>query len=143
MNLEKANELVGTYKEHLNKEITVSRLANPAWQEIKTPFLLNNRDLISISVSEWGGCISLSDDGVVLNEMELAGIDTDDDSDKIINEILLGFGVKIDTVSDALNGTFNSQLLKTCTPETFPQAFHEFIQCILALDALSVVNRLK
>lgn len=143
MNIEKANELVDGYLGWLGSEIKtdVAGIDNgKRWIEIKTPFLLTNRDLIEVYISETESGFELCDDGLALNELELAGVDLSDEKIRqAILEQLNSSGVvrKVDT-----NG-FGNHLRKSCTAENFPRAFHEFIQCILALDALSVVNGLR
>lgn len=143
MNLEKANELVDGYLVWFRGEIkenTDGIISNGEWIGISTPFLLANRDLIDVYIRETKSGFELCDDGLALNELELAGFDLSDEKIRqVILEQLNSSGVvrKVDT-----NG-FGDHLRKSCTAETFPRAFHEFIQCILALDALCVVNWLK
>lgn len=143
MNIEKANELVGGYLGWLGIEIKTDTAGidnGKRWIEIKTPFLLTNRDLIEVYISETESGFELCDDGLVLNELELAGLDLKDPKFvRILTEQLNSSGV----VREADVNGFGDHLRKFTTSETFPRAFHEFIQCILALDALSVVNRFR
>lgn len=137
MNLEKANELVVDYCEWYKYSFSISIIAGEEWKVIQTPFLFTNRDLIDIHVRQTETQIELSDDGSALVEIELAGVSLEDPKlIRILTEQMNGSGV-------FLGGENKNELRKLCTAETFPRAFHEFIQCILALDALSVVNRLR
>lgn len=141
MNLEKANELIGGYLGWLRGEIkenTDGIISNNEWIGISTPFLLANRDLIDIYIRETESGFELCDDGLALNELELAGITLEDPKFvRVLTEQVNSSGVRL------IHIDVNKYLRKSCTAETFPRAFHEFIQCILALDALCVVNRLR
>lgn len=140
MNLEKANELVGGYLSYLKNIFEVFEVSdiNVNWIDIGTPFLDSRRDYIDISIGKISdGAFVLTDTGTTLSNLELAGLYLSDDKFKrVVTEQLNCSGV-------LLGGPDKTELRKSFTAETFPQAFHEFIQCILALDALSVVNRLR
>lgn len=138
MNLEKANELVGGYLGWLGGEIKAGIISSTEWLQIGTPYLLTNRDLIDVYVRETETGFELCDDGLTLNELSLAGLDLENPKFvRVLTEQMNSSGVKL------VKGDLNEYLRKSTTAEKFPQAFHEFIQCILALDALSVVNKLR
>jgi hypothetical protein len=106
------------------------------WSEVTTPFLNHINDYIQIYIkSSEGDKIKLSDNGVTINNLFLAGLDFSSPSRiKERDAILRTFGVVLNN---------NHEVEVTTDKNKFPQKKHDFIQAILALDNMYLLTKSK
>ena len=111
------------------KEKTTLRQVN-GWVEITTPHLDRHNDCLQIYAKRHDGVFVLSDDGYVLDDLEMSGcgIDTSKPSKRraLLDMTLNGFGVK-------RNG---NRLEVGASPGNFPVRKHNLVQAMLAVNDL-------
>lgn len=100
--------------------------------EIITPFLNHNNDHMAIYAHQIDEIITLSDDGVVINELAMSGCDINTPSrHRVLNSILKGFGVKLE----------GEELIIQSSSQDFPQKKHMLLQAMLAVDDMFMLTR--
>lgn len=102
--------------------------------DIITPFLDCDGAPIIINAFYHNEELILSDNRDTLDSLEAAGFDTENEKNmELVQTILDKYGV--DMFEDAITTE-----LYVSTDESFlPQAIHSFLQCLLAINAISVV----
>ncbi len=95
--------------------------------EITTPYLDRHNDYLQIYTKRINGGFVLTDDGYILDDLELSGHEIDSSKRKAaLEEILNGFGVHS-------NGT---ALEVTASAENFPLRKHNLVQAMFAVNDL-------
>lgn len=86
-------ELVDEYVNWLREQIKVSEINGAC--EITTPFLDRHNDFLQIYLFKEGDKYVLSDDGYILSDLRMSGVDINTEKRlSILQTILQGFGVK-------------------------------------------------
>lgn len=105
---------------------------------VHTPFTLSNFDLIDILVFEKGKKLMLSNDGEILNNLFISGINfkTSKKRKNMLESFLYTYGLEINE---------NEEIIKYTDSFRFAQDKHMFIQGLLAIDDmfLTASNRTK
>jgi len=97
------------------------------WVEITTPYLDRHNDYIQIYAKPENGSILLSDDGYVLNDLEISGGGIDTPKRKaLLMAALNGFGVKLS----------DGRLEVRASEDSFAMRKHNLVQAILAVGDL-------
>ena len=111
------------------KEKTTLRQVN-GWVEITTPHLDRHNDCLQIYAKRHASGFTLSDDGYILDDLEMSGcgIDISRPSKRrtLLDMTLGGFGIK-------RNG---NRLEVTTSPADFPVRKHSLLQAMLAVNDL-------
>ena len=108
------------------KDRTILREVN-GWVEITTPHLDRHNDYIQIYAQREGESITLTDDGYVLDDLEISGCNIDTPKRQALLDLTLkGFGVR----------HTRGRLEVTASPENFPLQKHNLIQAMLAVNDL-------
>lgn len=126
--------LIKSYIEWLNKKITFRQIGE--WFEITTPYLNHHNDYIQLFAKKDERKILLSDDGITIDELEMAGV-TIDRSEKRKSElsiILNNFGIKRES---------NNELILSCNETNFPESKHRFIQALLSVYDMYLLSEAK
>ncbi len=97
------------------------------WVEITTPHLDRHNDYIQIYAAARGGEFLLTDDGYILDDLELSGclIDTPK-RQALLDMTLNGFGVRRE----------GNELLVGASRDNFPMRKHNLVQAMLAVNDL-------
>ena len=100
--------------------------------EITTPFLDRHNDHLAVFVTEADGRYTLSDDGYILADLQMAGVDiTTEHRQEVITSTLRGFGVM----------NRDESLVVECQRRDLPRAKHNLLQAMLALNELYVTSK--
>lgn len=119
--------LIESYAKWL-KDNTTSRIVE-GWTEITTPFLDRHNDCIQIYAKRENDEYLLSDDGYIINDLEISGCQLDSPKRKaMLRTILNGFGIHHQEDTNAL-------FVKS-DKHGFPYRKHNLIQAILAINDL-------
>lgn len=104
--------------------------------EITTPFVDMHHDFIQLYFTKEKNLFVITDDGHIINELELLGIDIKNTPKRreFINTSLKIFGVKLDTTTNELYVTFNNI-------NEFPEWQHRLIQCLLRISDILLTSR--
>ncbi len=121
-------DYVKEYLSHLKHEIKQREIA-PGVVEITTPFLDRFNDYTQIYIQEGIGQFRISDDGYILNNLEMQGIyiDSSPHKEKILRSILNRFGLRMDTRTKEIYATES-------IPSKVMLAFHRVLQGMLDID---------
>ncbi|MCY4358206.1 MAG: DUF1829 domain-containing protein [Gammaproteobacteria bacterium] len=119
------HELLEDYSNWLRDKTNFRNLDNCI--EITTPYLDRHNDYLQIYVKRINDELILSDDGYVLEDLELSGCKIESKKHKtMFYSILNGFGVSL-----------NGQALEVkITPDKFPLNKHNLLQAMLAVNDL-------
>lgn len=129
-------ELIQSYVDFLSSKMHIRELEN-GWNEIITPFLNHNNDMISIYVKRVSeDSLLLSDGGETINELELSGLNVTRSKKRLehLNGIIRSYGITCKS---------NKDLLVKATKKTFPQIKHRLLQAILSIDDMFVLTTEK
>jgi len=122
------NALIEEYLAWLRKQITVSELDNAC--EITTPFLDRHNDYLQIYVIQDGDQYILSDDGYILADLKMSGVDLNTEKrQRVLKTMLRGFGV------DNIDGCLRIK----ATRKNLAQRKHALLQAMLAVNDLFLV----
>ncbi len=122
-------ELLDQYWDWL-KDRTSLRQIND-WYEITTPHLDRHNDYIQIYARQCGEVIQMTDDGYILDDLEMSGCPIDTPRRKELLEITLrGFGVEL---------VEGNRLQVRCTGNNFAIRKHNLLQAMLAVNDLFYV----
>lgn len=126
MNKKEIDELIEQYFKWL-KDKTITRNINNTWTEITTPYLDRHNDYLQIYAKKEKDEILLTDDGYIINDLEMSGcsLDTPRRKDMLLTT-LNGFGVQIQ----------DNCLFVKANVNTFPEKKHELIQAMLSINDL-------
>jgi hypothetical protein len=107
------------------RDNTILREINDDWTEITTPFLDRHNDCMQIYVRPERGNVHLTDDGYIIDDLQMSGCEIDSPKRQIVlKEMLNGFGIKF----------VDGRLEAIGTKREFPQLKHSLIQAMLAVD---------
>lgn len=129
-------ELIKSYVDFLSSKMHIRALEH-GWNEIITPFLNHNNDMVSIYVKKTSDTnIQLSDGGETINELELSGLNIIRSKKRLehMNCILNSYGI---------DRKGNGELSVMTTKEAFPQVKHRLLQAIMAIDDMFVLTTEK
>ncbi len=97
------------------------------WCEITTPFLDHFNDHLQIYIRESESGFMLTDDGYILQSLELSGTSLDTPKrQELLQTTVNGFGVQLE----------DGQLCATATADNAPFKTHALLQAMLAVDDL-------
>ncbi len=97
------------------------------WIEITTPYLDRHNDYLQIYARRQNGSYILTDDGYILNELELSGCKLESPKRSALFQMTLnGFGVKL------VDGALEVKASK----DDFPMRKHNLVQAMLAVNDL-------
>lgn len=115
-----------SYVEWMATQIDCSVRGNVA--ELVFPIVNYNNDLIEVHVEQEGTTITLTDGGVMLEELSLAGVALTENRESILRVILSSFDLAISAAGE---------LTKTCTKGELPSAMNDFIQALISVDHMT------
>ena len=125
-------DLVNEYMIWLKENITVSELENAC--EITTPFVDRHNDFLQIYLTNVDGKYYLTDDGYILNDLLMSGVDINTDKRKeLLQTILNGYGIELK----------DKELKVSVTKKDYPLKKHLLIQSMLAINDLYLVSQSK
>lgn len=109
------------------KDKTTLRDLGEGWTEITTPYLDRHNDYLQIYARKEGGRYFLTDDGYILDDLELSGCRIEGGKrETLLKTTLNGFGVQV-----------NNHAIETqATPQTFALRKHNLVQAMLAVNDL-------
>jgi len=100
--------------------------------EITTPFLDRHNDHLQIYLFQENGNYVLSDDGYILSNLEMSGVDLSSPKrQRILKTILQGFGVSV------VEGALRVEVHRS----NLPRRKHNLIQAMLAVNDMFVMAR--
>ncbi|MDY3739007.1 MAG: DUF1828 domain-containing protein [Selenomonadaceae bacterium] len=76
------------------KDNTVETKQDNGWTEVATPFMDRHNDGLIIYVKEDADNITISDDGYIIGDMEMSGLDVNKRM-KTIENFMRGYGVHV------------------------------------------------
>jgi len=121
-------QLIEAYLAWLREGLSVEGLDGAC--ELTTPFLDRHNDHLQVYAVKKGGAILLSDDGYVLSDLRMTGLDLNTPKRKAILEtVLLGFGVREEA----------GQLVVEASQSTLGQRLHSLVQAMLAVNDMFVM----
>lgn len=124
---EPIQKLLDSYVSWLRDRTSLRTASNSDWAEVTTPFLDRHNDSLQIYIRRDNGHFTLTDDGYVIQDLEISGCRLDTPKRQ---ELLLmtarGFGVEL--AGDSLQ--------VKATDSNFPQKKHALIQAMLAVNDL-------
>ncbi len=117
--------LLDQYWAWLKDKTTLRQIGD--WVEITTPHLDRHNDYVQIYAAARGGEFLLTDDGYILDDLELSGclIDTPK-RQALLDMTLNGFGVRRE----------GNELLIGASHDNFPMRKHNLVQAMLAVNDL-------
>lgn len=130
MKATKCEHLVAAYVEWLRRSITTADVNGVC--EITTPFLDRHNDHIQIYVKQIENGFRLSDDGYIINDLEMCGCALDTPArQKVLKTILNGFAVH----------ESNGELYIDASATDFPRKKHLLIQAMLAVNDMFMTSK--
>ncbi len=124
------DELVDSYMRWLRERITVADVGGVC--EITTPFLDRHNDHLQIYVKRTREGLLLTDDGYILSDLEMSGVDvTAERRRELVGTVLAGFGVREE----------NGELIVEASEGEFPRGKHNLVQAMMAVNDLFVTAR--
>ena len=126
------NDFKAQYLDWLKENIAQSEIRKGVYR-ITLPYLNRSNDMMDIYILEKNGGYILTDDGEILRNLELSGVNLDTGRRKdLLNQILLSFGIKID----------KSQTLFTeASLDNLPLRKHMLSQCMIKIDDLFYLSK--
>ena len=123
--MEEIKTLMDQYVAWLRSKTTLRRVAD--WIEITTPYLDRHNDYLQIYARRQNGNYILTDDGYILDELELSGCKLESPKRQALLQMTLnGFGVKL------VDGALEVRASK----DDFPMRKHNLVQAMLAVNDL-------
>jgi hypothetical protein len=123
--MEEIRALMDQYVAWLRSKTTLRQVAD--WIEITTPYLDRHNDYLQIYARRQNGNYILTDDGYILDELELSGCRLESPKRLALLQMTLnGFGVKL------VNGAMEVRASK----DDFPMRKHNLVQAMLAVNDL-------
>lgn len=99
--------------------------------EITTPFLDRHNDHLQIYVKQDGNKLILSDDGYIINDLILSGVDMKSERRKdYLSLIVNSLGIKL----------INEALTVEATIDNFPQKKHSLIQAMISVNDMFLTS---
>lgn len=115
-------KLLDDYMKWLKTEITFDKIGE--YYEITTPYLNNANDYLQIYVKQENEEIFFTDDGEIIHNMKMNGIQLNQNRKNHLQKILNQFGVKLE----------GDELVAKAQLNNFAQKKHFFIQAMLRVD---------
>ena len=107
------------------KDKTVVKQVDTDWIEITTPFLDRHNDYLQIYARRQNGKYLLTDDGYIINDLELSGCKLDTPKRQaILKMILANLGVQV----------ADGRLEVQASPHEFGRRKHDLVQAMLAVN---------
>ena len=123
--MEEIRALMDQYVAWLRSKTTLRQVAD--WIEITTPYLDRHNDYLQIYARRQNGNYILTDDGYILDELELSGCKLESPKRLALLQMTLnGFGVKL------VGGALEVRASK----DDFPMRKHNLVQAMLAVNDL-------
>jgi hypothetical protein len=123
--IEEIQDLIDTYLKWLKDKTLLRQVKD--WVEITTPYLDRHNDYLQIYARRHNGGYLLTDDGYVLEDLQLSGCKLESAKRQALLRITLnGFGVQ----------TKEGRLEILASPENFAVRKHNLIQAMLAINDL-------
>jgi hypothetical protein len=123
--MEEIKTLMDQYVAWLRSKTTLRQVAD--WIEITTPYLDLHNDYLQIYARRQNGNYILTDDGYILDELELSGCKLESPKRLALLQMTLnGFGVKL----------VGSALEVRASKDDFPMRKHNLVQAMLAVNDL-------
>jgi hypothetical protein len=123
--MEEIKTLMDQYVAWLGSKTTLRQVAD--WIEITTPYLDRHNDYLQIYARRQNGNYILTDDGYILDELELSGCKLESPKRVALLQMTLnGFGVKL------VDGAMEVRASK----DDFPMRKHNLVQAMLAVNDL-------
>lgn len=123
--MEEIKTLMDQYIAWLRSKTTLRQVAD--WIEITTPYLDRHNDYLQIYARRQNGNYILTDDGYILDELELSGCKLESPKRLALLQMTLnGFGVKL------VDGVMEVRASK----DDFPMRKHNLVQAMLAVNDL-------
>ncbi len=131
MNRINCEQLVLAYADWLKTKFTTKDVDGAC--EITTPFLDRHNDRLQIYVTQTERGLRLTDDGYILNDLEMCGCRIESPKRRsILHVTLAGFGVQ----------EKNGELFVEASIEDFPRKKHALVQAMIAVnDMFLTVNK--
>lgn len=107
----------------MKKEITYSRIGE--YFEITLPYTDNAGDYIQIYVRQEGSSFIITDDGALLQNMQLT-----EDLKRNLQDLLNRYGIKMN----------DEELVAESRIDVFPQQMHQYIEAVLKINSISAVE---
>lgn len=126
------DKMLDSYAKWIREEITCTKIGE--YSLITTPYLDHMNDYLQIYVKlNQDGSIDITDDGYVINNLEMCGINISRSPShkKRLKQIAASFGVTIE--GDAI--------VSKATIKDFPQKKHLFIQAMLKIDDMVILSQ--
>lgn len=122
------NTLIDEYLRWLREQIAVSELDGAC--EITTPFLDRHNDYLQIYVIPDGEQYILTDDGYILSDLRMSGVDLNTEKrQRVLRTMLRGFGVE----------DVDGRLQVKASTKNLAQKKHALLQAMLAVNDLFLV----
>ncbi len=106
------------------KENTTEELLPTGWTAIGTPFLDRHNDGITVYVKEERGEVTLSDDGYILADMEMSGVNVNRRMKSIVR-FLQSYGINVND---------NKELTVKATIQNYPIKQHLLLQAMMSVS---------
>lgn len=113
------------------RDNTVETKQDNGWTEIATPFMDRHNDGLIIYAKDENGTIVLSDDGYIIGDMEMSGINVSRRM-KTIERFMRSYGVNI---------TDNKELQVRATLQNFPVKQHLLLQAMMSASDMFVPSK--
>jgi len=124
------NDFINAYINWLKSKISLKDING--YYEITTPFLDRHNDHVQIYVQNKKDKLILSDDGYVISDLIMSGIDLSlPRRQAVLTTILNRFGVQIE----------DDVIFVEATLDTFPQKKHQLIQAMLSVDDMFLTSQ--
>ena len=126
------DQLVNEYISWLRQNITVATIGEVC--EITTPFLDRHNDYLQIYVIQENGRYVLSDDGYILSDLQMSGVEINTESrQQILDTTLAGLGVS----------RFGDELRVDAQRHNLAEKKHNLIQAMLTVNDMFMVARAR
>lgn len=122
------NQQIAAYYEWLQSSTYITQDSSSEWVEITTPYFGFYNDPIELYAKcEKNGKITLSDDGVTLHNLDLAGVTlrASEKRKQLINSILINYGIRMNAKA--------GELTTETSIKDFPVKMHSLISAILQI----------
>lgn len=126
------SELVDSYFSWL-KDKTVLKTLENKYVEVTTPYLDSHNDRLQIYVKIEDDEVTLTDDGYILNDLEMSGCDFSRKRRKaLLNQTLNGLGVSLNSKT--------KELFVTASKSNFPQKKHRLLQAMMSVNDMFYIS---
>lgn len=124
-------KLISDYSNWLKNEISFEKIGD--YYEITTPYLNNTNDYLQIYVKQSNDNIFFSDDGYTINKLKAGGFKFTPSRKAHLEKILLQYDINLN----------DDELIAKVPVNDFAQKKHMFVQAMLKIDDMFVVNKRK